>query len=204
MVLVIAGGWFVGEIIDNSESSFVDSINHRFRWSRRSLVQAVLCKHFPSQEVLLCTILERACTAYSSILAARVRVTPTYLPSQMAKSFSSISALSSDMNLYSVRGELRSSLLLGAGSLLASTSEAHWLASPNSCMSCCLTIMPLEGVTCFNHIQISTSDRFSDPSSSCWMAVGTPFGLCCHEYSIDYMSSGVSSLISKHVGFFDW
>ena len=133
-----------------------------------------------------------------------VRVTPAYLPSQMARSFSGISALNSDMNFYSVCGELRSSLPLGAGGLLASTSEAHWPASPNSCMSRCLTIMPLEGVMCFNHIQISTSDRFSDPSSSCWMVVGTPSGLCCHKYSINCMLSGVSSLISKHVGFFNW
>ena len=28
--LVVADGWVVGEIIDNSESSFVDSINHHF------------------------------------------------------------------------------------------------------------------------------------------------------------------------------
>ena len=51
--LVIADGWVVGEIIDNSESSFMDSINCHFRQLRQSLVQAVLCKHFPSQEVLL-------------------------------------------------------------------------------------------------------------------------------------------------------
>ena len=82
--LVIAGGWFVGEITDNSESSLVDSINHHFRQSRWSLVWAVSCKCFPSQEVLLCTILARAHAMYSSILAVRVRVTPTYLPSQMA------------------------------------------------------------------------------------------------------------------------
>ena len=204
MELVIADGWVVGEIIDNSESSFMDSINHCFWWSRRSLVQAVLCKHFPSWEALLSTVLARAHAAYSSILAVWVRVTPTYLPSQMARSFSSISALSSDTNLYSVCGALCSLLLLGAGSLLASTSEAHWPASPNSSMSCCLTITPLEGVTRFNYIQISTSDRFSDLSSSCRMAVGTPSGLCCHACSIDCMSLGVSSLILKHGGFFDW
>ena len=76
--LVIAGSWFVGEIIDNSESSFMDSINHHFRRSRWSLVQAVSCKHFPSREALLCAILARAHTTYSSILAAWVRVTPTH------------------------------------------------------------------------------------------------------------------------------
>ena len=38
MELVIADGWFVGEIIDNSESSFVDLINHCFWRSRWSLV----------------------------------------------------------------------------------------------------------------------------------------------------------------------
>ena len=204
MELVIADGWVVSEIIDNSESSFVDSINCHFWRSRRSLVQAVSCKCFPSWEALLCAVLARAHIAYSSILAVRVRVTPTHLPSQMARSFSGISALSSDTNLCSARGALHSLLLLGAGSLLASTSEAHWLASPNSCMSRCLTIMPLEGVMHFNHIQISTLDRFSDPSSSCRMVVGTPSGLCCHKHSIDCMLSGVSSLISKHIGFFDW
>ena len=51
--LVVTGGWFVGAITNNSESSLVDSINRHFRWSRRSLVQAISCKHFPSQEVLL-------------------------------------------------------------------------------------------------------------------------------------------------------
>ena len=176
MELVIADGWVVGEIIDNSESSFMDSINHCFRWSRRSLVQAVLCKHFPSWEALLSTVLARAHAAYSSILAVWVRVTPTYLPSQMARSFSSISALSSDTNLYSVCGALCSLLPLGAGSLLVSTSEAHWPASSNSCMSRCLTITPVEGVMCFNHIQISTSDRFSDLSSSVRWWWGHPLG----------------------------
>ena len=127
-----------------------------------------------------------------------------YLPSQMAKSFSDISTLSNDTNLYSVRVELCSLLLWGAGSLLASTSEAHWPASPNSCMSRCLIITPLEGVVSFNHIQMSTLDRLSDPSSSCRMAVGTPSGLCCYNDSIDCMSLGVSSLILNHGGFFNW
>ena len=146
----------------------------------------------------------RACTAYSSILAAWVRVTPAYLPSHMARSLSDISALSNDTNLYSVHVELHSSLLCGASSLLASTSEAHWPALPNSCMSCCLIITPLEGVMIFNHIQMSTSDRLSNPSSSCQMAVGTPSGLHCHACSMDCISSGVPSLIVKHGGFFDW
>ena len=48
--IVVTDGWFVGEIINNSESNFVDSINSCFRWLRRSLVWAILCKHFPSQE----------------------------------------------------------------------------------------------------------------------------------------------------------
>ena len=129
----------------------------------------------------------RACTAYSSILVVRVRVTPAYLPSQMARSFSGISAVSCDTNLYSVHVEWCSLLLRGAGSLLALTSEAHWPASPNSCMSCCLSITPLVGLMSFNHIQISTSNRLSDPSSSCWMVVGTPSGLCCHKNSINCM-----------------
>ena len=51
--LVVTDGWFVGAITDNSESSLVDSINHHFRQSRQSLVWAVSCKCFPSQEVLL-------------------------------------------------------------------------------------------------------------------------------------------------------
>ena len=140
--LVVADSWVVGDIIDNSESSFVDLINRRFRRSRWSLVQAVLWKRFPSQEALLWAVFTRAHTAYSSILAAQVRFTPTYLLSQMARSLSDISALSSDTNLYSVHVELCSSLLCGAGSLLASTSEAHWPASPNSCMSCCLSSHP--------------------------------------------------------------
>ena len=142
--------------------------------------------------------------AYSSILAAQVRVTPAYLPSHMARSLSDISALSNDTNLYSVHVELRSLLLCGAGSLLASTSEAHWLASPNSCMSRCLIITPLEGVMIFNHIQMSTSDRLSDLSSSCRMAVGTPLGLHCHACSMDCILLGVPSLIVKHGGFFKW
>ena len=202
--LVITDSWFVSVITDNSESSLVDSINHHFQQSRWSLVQAILCKRFPSWEALLCAVLARARAVYSSILAAWVRVTPAYLPSQMVRPFSGISAVSCDMNLYSVHAELHSSLLWGAGSLLASTSEAHWLASPNSYISCCLIIMPLVGVMSFDHIQMSTIDRLSDLSSSCQMAVGTPSGLCCHKNSIDHMSLGVSSLISKHVGFFDW
>ena len=85
MELVITDGWFVSEIIDNSESSFMDSINRCFRQWRWSLVWAVSCKHFPSWEVLLWAILARACAAYSSILAVQVRVTPAHLPSQMAR-----------------------------------------------------------------------------------------------------------------------
>ena len=76
--LVIADGWVVGEIIDNSESSFVDSINHHFWWLRQSLVRAISCKRFPSQEALLCAVLARAHVVYSSIWAAQVRITPAY------------------------------------------------------------------------------------------------------------------------------
>ena len=68
--LVIADGWLVGVITDNSESSLLDSNNHRFRQLRQSLVQAVSCKHFPSQEALLWALLARAHAAYSSTLAA--------------------------------------------------------------------------------------------------------------------------------------
>ena len=110
--LVVTDSWFVGEIIDNPESNFLDSINRCFQQLRWSLVWAILCKCFPSQEALLCAILARAHAVYSSILAAWVRVIPAHLPSQMARSFSGISALSCDMNLYSVHVELCSSLLL--------------------------------------------------------------------------------------------
>ena len=71
--LVVADGWFVGAITNNSESSLLDSNNHWFWRLRWSLVQAILCKRFPSQEVLLCAVLARAHAMYSSILAAWVR-----------------------------------------------------------------------------------------------------------------------------------
>ena len=197
--LAITDSWFVGAITNNSESSLLDSNNCHFQWLRQSLVWAISCRCFPSREALLWAVLARACAAYSSTLATQVRVTPTYLPSQMARSFSGISAVSCDTNLYSAQAELRTLLLRDASSLLASTSEAHLPASPNSCMSCCLV-----GVMIFNHIQMSTLDRLSDPSSSCWMVVGTPSWLCCHKNSMAHMLSGVSSLILKHMGFFDW
>ena len=66
MELVISGGWFVGEIIDNSESNFVDSINCHFGgrdgpWSgpshvNISLVRKCYCVLF-WQEHVLCTLL---------------------------------------------------------------------------------------------------------------------------------------------------
>ena len=157
------------------------------------MVLAVLCRHFPSWEALLWAILARAHAEYSSSLATWVRVTPTCLPSQMARSFIGISTEGCDPDWYSVQIELCSSLLWGAGSLLVFTSEAHWLASPNSCIMCCLAIMPLVGVVALNHIRMSTSDRLSEPSSSCQMVAGTPSGLCCHKDSIARMLSGVSS-----------
>ena len=73
--LVVADCWLVGAITNNSESSLVDSNNCHFWWLRQSLVQAISCKHFPSQEVLLWAVLARACAAYSSTLATQVRVT---------------------------------------------------------------------------------------------------------------------------------
>ena len=155
--LAVLGGWHVGAITDNSKSSLLDSSNHcvhRLRWS---LVWAVSC--------MLWAVLARARAAYSSILATRVRVTPAYLPSQLARSFSGISSVSCDMNLYSVHVEWSSSLLQGAGSLLASTSEAHWPTSPNSCMSCCLIIMPLVGVMSFNHIQILWGQHYDEATT---------------------------------------
>ena len=79
--LAVTDGWFVSVITDNSESSLVDSTNCRFWWLKQSLVQAVSCRCFPSQEVLLWAILARACTAYSSSLAVQVSVTPACLPS---------------------------------------------------------------------------------------------------------------------------
>ena len=123
---------------------------------------------------------------YSYTLAVGVRVTPAHLPSQMARSFSSISTVGCDLDLYSVWAELCSSLLWGASSSLTSTSEAHWLASPNSCIRRCLIIMPLVGVMTFNHIQMSTSNRLSNPSSSCQMVVGIPSRLCCDKDSMAF------------------
>ena len=123
---------------------------------------------------------------------------------RLARSFIGISAEGCDRDLYSVWVKLCSLLLQGAGSPLMSTSEAHWLASLNSRIRCCLTITPLVGVMALNHIQMSTSDRLSEPPSSCRMAVGTPSGLCCHKDSIAHISSGVPSRILKHNGFFDW
>ena len=171
----------------------MDSTNHRFWRSRWSLVLAVSCKCFPSWEVLLWAILARARTAYSSSLATQVRVTPACLPSQMARSFIKVSAEGCDPDLCSVQRELHSSLQWGAGCSLVSTSEAHWLASLNSCMMHCQTITSLVGVVALNHIQMSTSDRLSELSSSCQMVAGTPSGLCCHKDSIACMSLGVSS-----------
>ena len=165
--LAVADGWFVGVITNNSESSLLDSNNCHFQWLRQSLVWAISCRRFPSQEALLWAVLARARTAYSSTLATQVRVTPTCLPSQMARSFSGISTVSYDMNLYSVQAELCSLLLQGASSLLASTSEAHWPASPNSCMSCCLIITPLVRVMIFNHIQMPILDRLNDDEHGC-------------------------------------
>ena len=202
--LAVADSWFVGAITDNSESSLLDSTNHHFWRLRWSLVWAISCRHFPSWEALLWAVLAKAHAAYSSTLATWVRVTPACLPSQIARSFSGMSTVGCDPDLYSVWAELCSLLLQGASSKLTSTSEAHWPASQNSCMSCCLIITPLVGVMTFNHIQMSTSDRLSDLSSSCQMVAGTPSGLCCHKDSIAHMLLGVSSLILKHVGFFDW
>ena len=192
MELAVANSWFVSALTDNSESSLVDSTNRHFQQLRWSLVLAILCRCFPSQEVLLWAVLARACTAYSSSLAVWVRVTPTCLPSQMARSFIGISAEGCDPDLYSVWMELHSLLPGGAGSSLVSTSEAHWLTSPNSCIMHCLAITPLVGVVALNHIQMSTLDRLSEPSSSCQIVAGTPSGLCCHKDSIACMSSGVS------------
>ena len=62
-----------------------------------------------------------------------VSVTPACSPSQMARSFIRISNEGWDLGWYTAQMELRILLLLGAGSLLMFTSEAYWLASPNSC-----------------------------------------------------------------------
>ena len=59
--LAVADSWFVGVITDNSESSLLDSTNCCFQWSRQSLVQAISCRCFPSQEALLWAVLARAC-----------------------------------------------------------------------------------------------------------------------------------------------
>ena len=188
MGLAVMDSWFVSAITDNSESCLVDSTNCHFWWSRWSLVLAVSCRCFLSWEVLLLAVLARACAAYSSSLATQVRVTPACLSSQMARSFSGVSTEGCDPDLYSVWMELHSLLLQGSGSSLMPTSEAHWLASPNSCIRHCLTIMLLVGVMALNHIQMSTSDRLSKLSSTCQMVAGTPSGLCCHKDSIACMS----------------
>ena len=193
--------WFVSASTDNSESSWVDSTNCHFQQSRWSLVLAISCKHFLSWEALLWAILARACAAYSSSLATWVSVTPACLPSQMARSFIGISTKGWDLGWYTAQMELCNSLLLGAGSSLMFTSEAHWLASPNSCRMRCLAIMTLVGVVALNHIQMSTLDMLSELSSSCWMVAGTPSKLCCHKDSIALMSLGVLSQILKHGGF---
>ena len=46
MELVIADSWFVSESINNSESSFVDSINCHFWQLRWSLVQCEVCLRY--------------------------------------------------------------------------------------------------------------------------------------------------------------
>ena len=154
--LAVTDNWFVSAITDNSESSLLDSTDCHFWWLRWSLVQAISCRCFPSWEVLLWAVLARAHTAYSSTLATQVRVTPACLPSQMARSFSGMSTKGCDLDLYSVQVELCSLLLQGAGSSLMSTSEAHWPASPNSCIRCHLIITPLVGVS-----SIVTSGSFT-------------------------------------------
>ena len=186
--LAVAGNWFVSACTNNSVSSCVDSTNCHFRQSRWSLVLAVSCKCFLSWEALLWAVLARACAVYSSNLATWVYVTPACLPSQMARSFIGILYEGWDPGLYTAWMEFCISLPLGSGSLLAFTSEAHWPASPNSCKMGCLTIMPLVGVVALNHIQISTLDVLSKPSSACWMVVETPSGLCCHWDSIATIS----------------
>ena len=122
--LAVTDSWFVSAITDNSESSLLDSTNHHFQQSRWSLVQVVSCRCFPSQEVLLWAILARACAAYSSTLATWERVTPTCLPSQMARSFSGMSTVGCDLDLYSVQAELHSLLL--SGDDLFSAPKLSW------------------------------------------------------------------------------
>ena len=175
--LAVVDSWSVSAIPNDSESSLVDSTNRHFQWLRWSLVLFISCRCFPSWEVLLWAVFTRACAVYSSSLAAWVRVTPTCLPSQMARSISGVSAEGCDLDLCSVQKELHSLLLRGAGSLLVSTSEAHWPASLNSCMMCCLTITPLVGVVGLNHIQMSTVRRLcaavadTRPNERCTRAI---------------------------------
>ena len=57
--LAVTDGWFVSAITNNSESSLLDSTNCCFQQLRRSLVRAVLCRCFPSQEVLMWAVLAR-------------------------------------------------------------------------------------------------------------------------------------------------
>ena len=98
--LAVADGWFVGAITNKSESSLLDSTNCHFWWSGQSLVWlSHVDIYFPSQEALLWAVLARAHAAYSSTLAAQVRVTPACLPSQMARFFSDMSAVGCDPDL---------------------------------------------------------------------------------------------------------
>ena len=128
---------------------------------------------------------------------------PAYLPSQIARSFIGISNGGWFPGSYVAWIESCSSLLLVAGRSLAFISKAHCPSSLNNCSIHYLTIIPLEGVTALNHIQISISDVLSEPSSSCQMAAGTPSGLCCHWASITTILAGVPFQILKHNGFFD-
>ena len=89
--LAVAGNWFVDARTDNSMLSCFNASNCLFWWLRQSFNLAISCKHFPRWEALLWAILARERVAYSSKQAVWVYVTPTYLPSQMTRSFIGLS-----------------------------------------------------------------------------------------------------------------
>ena len=77
-------------------------------------------------------------------------------------------------------------------------SEAHWLASLNSCTMCCHIITHWVGVMALNHIQMFTSVKLRVLSSSWWIAAGTPSRLCFHWASTAVMLVGVPSQVLRH------
>ena len=147
--LAVSDDWFVSVSTNNS---LLTCFNLSSRQSRWPFDLAISYRRFPMQAALLYAVLVRAHWVYPSKQAAQMYVIPTYLPSQMARSFISISNGDWFPGSYVAWIELHSSLLLVASRSLAFISEAHYPSSLNSCSMHCLTITPLEGVMALNHI----------------------------------------------------